>query len=430
MGYNVYAGNIKVNSGKSTYFWENRTLIYTNDGDAVSGAAESPILIDPTLTLIASDPGSFTFTVPYRCIGIDGEVHTNPYYNTFQTRQTFVSVEEDGVEIFLGYVKTIELRFDQSKEITVMGIMSLFEDAEVLMEPTEWVLTCDENDGMPMVSLFGWFLHYVTFPGDYDAGFPGYFDTVSCDIARGKKINTTEDGWQSMTFLSMIQKYLLDEYGGYFRIDSEEAGENEYRLVIRYTSGALTATKQKIEYGKNLLDLTITEDVGSIVNTVSVNGIATKTKGWWIFKKTTTEYVSGSARDEESQKRYGLFIKQLYTDQAVTNEACQKLAEEELDTYDHFAIPELNIHAYDRADAGVVTDRLGFLKKTEVISAPHDVDGWYLCTKVVLPLAKLDEKEFTYGVPPVKLTKQQNQMKIAQNATTSITRGIVSHLNS
>ena len=121
--------------------------------------------------------------------------------------------------------------------------------------------------------------------------------------------------------------------------------------------------------------------------------------------------------------------KEYYSDEVSSNDDCTKLSKEELDKYNHYAIPELVLTAYDRADAGVQTDRLGFMKRSAVVSAPHDINGIYLCTAQTLPLDDLGNKVFTFGVPPVTLTKQQNQLTSAQNATRAVTRGIVSHLN-
>ncbi len=431
MGYKVYAGNIQLSEDGWAYAWASRALLYSSDGDAISGAEESPILLDPELTLKANDPNSFTFKVPNRCTGVDGTVHTNPWYNNFVLRHTVVAVEEDGVEIFTGFVNTIELNFDKTKTITVAGMMALFEDSQIAMEPTKYMTTMRANGSLDMTSLFSRFHSYVKLPGeDYNVNLPMRFDTVNCDIALDKYTDTTADGWQTLSWMEILQKYWIDEYGGYIWLTTEKEAENKYYFMLHYHSSGYQTTSQKIEYGKNLLDLTITEDASDIVNAVAVAGTVTKKKGWWIFKRTTTEYVEGYANDPESMKRYGLRKKEYYSDDVASNDDCTKLAKEELDKHNHYAIPELVLTAYDRADAGVQTDRLGFMKRSAVVSAPHDINGIYLCTAQTLPLDDLGNKVFTFGVPPVTLTKQQNQLTSAQNATRAVTRGIVSHLNS
>lgn len=432
MGYKVYAGTLKANDGADldTYSWVTKSLIYSNEGDSISGADESPILLDPELTFKANDPNSFTFKVPNRCTGVDGTVHTNPWYNNFVLRHTIVSVEEDGNEIFVGYVKTTELNFDKTKTIAVVGMMGIFDDSQLAMEPTKWLTTMKTGGYTDPASIISWFRPYLNLPcEDPDTELPMRFDFEHCDLAVDKYTDTTDDGWQSLSYMEMLQKYWLGKYGGYIWLTSEKVAENKYRFVLHYSSSGYETTTQKIEYGKNLLDLTVTEDTGNIVNSVAVNGVVTKKKGWWIFKRTTTEYVYGYANDPESMKRYGLHKKEFYSDDVASNSDCDTLASEELQTYDHYAIPELVLTAYDQVDAGVQTDRLGFMKRSPVTSAPHDINGIYLCTALTLPLDDLGNKVFTFGVPPVTLTKQQNQLTSAQNATRAVTRGIVSHLN-
>lgn len=53
------------------------------------------------------------------------------------------------------------------------------------------------------------------------------------------------------------------------------------------------------------------------------------------------------------------------------------------------------------------TDRLDFLKETYVLSEPHGIENWLPCTKEVIPLHELDEKDFTFGETASKLSSLQ-----------------------
>ena len=98
---------------------------------------------------------------------------------------------------------------------------------------------------------------------------PITFDPDSYDVTdKNKTVDTTDDGYQYMSFMECVQKYMLDEYGGYFRVDVDTVGDNQYRFVIRYTKDSKATTQQTVEYGKNLLDLNITTDVSGITNQV------------------------------------------------------------------------------------------------------------------------------------------------------------------
>lgn len=58
-------------------------------------------------------------------------------------------------------------------------------------------------------------------------------------------------------------------------------------------------------------------------------------------------------------------------------------------------------------DTREYTDRLDFLKETYVLSEPHGIENWLPCTKEVIPLHELDEKDFTFGETTSKLSSLQ-----------------------
>ena len=51
--------------------------------------------------------------------------------------------------------------------------------------------------------------------------------------------------------------------------------------------------------------------------------------------------------------------------------------------------------------------RLDFMKETYVLAEPHSIDDWLPCTKEVIPLHELDQKDFTFGATTAKLSSLQ-----------------------
>lgn len=429
MGYNVYAGRLQTGSSSGVHQWVDKTLVYSSEGDAIEGG---PVLTEPELELCENEPGEFRFGVPRSLMGGDGTVYENPLWDAVDFRKTWVSVEEDGDILFMGYVTGVELAFDQTKQVTTTGPLGLMDDRECLVEPKVWYPTCDANGNMPWdgtLSMLSWFNSTIYLPEVYNSSGDNAFFISRCDVAWGKTVDTTSSGGQAMTMWEIVQQYMLEEYGGYFRVVIDKVDEKtvEFRLV--YTKDISEKTTQTLEYGKNLLDITVSEDTSGIVNTVSVASTNTTTSGWWIWKKTYTNLVSGTALDEASQKKYGVFRKIVIADAPQTEASCNTLAAQELAKYDHFSVPSVTAKGIDLVDAGAASDRLRFMKKTHVISAPHGVDGWYVCSKAVIPLDRPDEKVYTFGSPPVKLTDSQNQLEAAQKVTSSLTRGLVASAN-
>ena len=74
------------------------------------------------------------------------------------------------------------------------------------------------------------------------------------------------------------------------------------------------------------------------------------------------------------------------------------------------------IRAVDLVDAGYDTDRLDFSMYSHIVSTPHSVDAVMLCTKLVEPLEKPAQKEFTFGMTRRTLTDRQ----VANMGTTNL----------
>ena len=100
-----------------------------------------------------------------------------------------------------------------------------------------------------------------------------------------------------------------------------------------------------------------------------------------------------------------------------------------MDTHEQWAEVSITLTAFDRVDSGELTDRLGYMKKTKVLSGPHEVDGWYVCTKIDLDPASPASTQFTFGNPPKKLTDQQNKVKTQLAGTAVMVGGMMGYLN-
>ena len=111
----------------------------------------------------------------------------------------------------------------------------------------------------------------------------------------------------------------------------------------------------------------------------------------------------------------------------IKNDAVLADFKKALATYKQTIEKTVKVEAFDLCDAGVSTDHLGFLKKTRIIATPHGIDEWMVCTKEVLPLDKPDQKKFTFGRPPEKLTKQQNRTTTSTQQTKTNVEGLIRH---
>ena len=135
------------------------------------------------------------------------------------------------------------------------------------------------------------------------------------------------------------------------------------------------------------------------------------------------------AKNDEAESKYGVVEKIVTVDGDTTEASLQETADKELKNYKQVVEPSLMIEAFDYKDTGRDLDRLRFLKKTHVVSEPHGIDGWYVCTKTTLTLDAPDSKRYEYGLPPRKLTDQQNANTTNQKTIKNQLRGVLSWLN-
>lgn len=206
------------------------------------------------------------------------------------------------------------------------------------------------------------------------------------DFGDGKNYGKTWD---------IMQNELVDVYGGYL-CPRREVIMPDLDIAVRrldYVQDAAERNVQGITFGTNLLDLTSYVKAEDIVTRVIA--IGKKKSGWFIWE--TTDTLTATANDETAQKLYGLITRYLVLDgTANTQQSLQDEADMELGKHLRLA-DGITVKAVDLKDAGVDVDRIAFGKLTHIISAPHGIDVWINCNKLVEPLDKPAKKEFTFG---------------------------------
>lgn len=210
------------------------------------------------------------------------------------------------------------------------------------------------------------------------------FDTSTNEalsFGDGKNFGTTWD---------ILQSELTDVYGGYFVVRYSDDGKTRY---LDYLADVAESNMQTVEFGVNMLDLNNYVKADDIVTRVIAVGY--QKKGWWIFKSTKT--IQEMANDRAAQSVYGIITRVIVIDgKSITRQKLLDAANEELSKNLRY-LDGMEISAVDLRDAGIDTERLGWMKKTHILSKPHGLDTWLVLTKVVEPLDAPDKKKFTFG---------------------------------
>ena len=387
--------------GSLPYKWATRECIY--DPTCVDDELDN-IIIDPQLEMEKNELGSFEFTLPV----------SSRFYNSLIPRRTVVSVEEDGVEIWMGYVTEIDKNFQMEKKVYCEGELGFLKDISLVLESKEYTA----------YELFS----AIIAPANAKRWKSFAAGKIS-DKFKDIKVNLKESGTQYTTVWEALKNVLLGNVGGMLHIckkTSTITGEYVRYLDYFWTEDELGLTTQCIEFGKNLLDLDYYVKAYDIVNRVTYYGY--ETKGWWIFAHT--DKISVTVEDAKSVEIYGPVERCYAADgTASTKESLTKAANEKLNELKLKMDYSFEISALDLRDAGVDVMRLGFMKRAQILSWPHELNQVALCTKLSIPLEKPDEKKFTFGSASETLSGQQATGTGAAKRAVETLRSVVSYIN-
>lgn len=428
MRYKVYAGLVSVtfqSSTKARFYWAEKTLVYDSYGDSVEGEETNGIVAEPVVDLENKSAGTFSCRVPYQVVTRFGQVK-NPYYDKFTMGRTFIMVEEDDECIFFGRVTECELEFNLDKTVTGDGILNELEQINTRLGSGSYS-TCADSSASLLAFVMG---ADQSRKGD---------SPVNC-MERGKvtvddrTVNTSETGDQFGSLWSVLSIYLLEKDDAYLKLRlANDPGTERFFFYYDYLKPEdVPQTSQSIEYGVNMLDFVLDEKCGSdLVNSVTAHGTETVKHGWWIFKKTSYNTISSTAKDDKSIAKYGLRSRHIYVDgKTSTTSSLNSTADAELKKYKQNAEPTLTIKAFDRKDVGEKVEKLGCLLRTHILSKPHSFDLWMVCTKARLPLDAPDNKEFTFGLTSTSLSKRTSGLTAMAQMLQDTVNGTVSYLNS
>lgn len=248
----------------------------------------------------------------------------------------------------------------------------------------------------------GYYLH------DFDAS-----TNEALDFGDGKNFGTTWD---------ILQSELTDVYGGYLVVRYSDDGKTRY---LDYLADVAESNTQTVEFGVNMLDLNNYVKADDIVTRVIAVGY--QKKGWWIFKSTKT--IQETANDRAAQSVYGIITRVIVIDgKSITRQKLLDAANEELSKNLRY-LDGMEISAVDLRDAGIDTERLGWMKKTHILSKPHGLDTWLVLTKVVEPLDAPNKKKFTFGTSFYSISDLQALSSHKASMAYSIALSSMGYLN-
>lgn len=389
------------------------------------------LVLSPKLTREVSKGGSLVFTM----------TRDHAQYDMLQKLSTVVQVRRDGKEIWRGRVLKHEADFYNRRVVYCEGALSYFNDSSIT--PFNYKGT-----------LRQFLQHLIDAHNDQVKSKMKCFQLGTVTAALGNLVVQFGDadqygvGEDYGKVWDILDKLVLKVFGGYFYCGFDAAtGYN----VLNYCDQAVEAkrqTAQKIEYGRNLLNLSETTDATDLYTRIyPIGNKHTVDTSKWYYKlmwwrdpskdkheerwgimeadaATVAQYLPASGysynleegwiQNDTAVQKFGIItrIVELDTDSANDTFAAGVQALQQ-----NYAMKtSYVIRAVDFVDAGYDTDRLDFSMYSHIISKPHSVDAVMLCTKLVEPLEKPTQKEFTFGMTRRTLTDRQ----VANMGTTNL----------
>ena len=389
------------------------------------------LVLSPKLTREVSKGGSLVFTM----------TRDHAQYDMLQKLSTVVQVQRDGKEIWRGRVLKHEADFYNRRVVYCEGALSYFNDSSIT--PFNYKGT-----------LRQFLQHLIDAHNDQVKSKMKCFQLGTVTAALGNLVVQFGDadqygvGEDYGKVWDILDKLVLKVFGGYFYCGFDAAtGYN----VLNYCDQAVEAkrqTAQKIEYGRNLLNLSETTDATDLYTRIyPIGNKHTVDTSKWYYKlmwwrdtskdkheerwgimetdaATVAQYLPASGysynleegwiQNDAAVQKFGIItrIVELDTDSANDTFAAGVQALQQ-----NYAMKtSYVIRAVDLVDAGYDTDRLDFSMYSHIVSTPHSVDAVMLCTKLVEPLEKPAQKEFTFGMTRRTLTDRQ----VANMGTTNL----------
>lgn len=359
-------------------------LLYRPDGDIDCAAT------DPVLKLEMGKSGSLTFGLPV----------TNALYGRLQKLVSIVQVFYDEQEVFEGRVLSLTRDFNNTLQVECEGELSYLVDSvqrnDAFTGKTTELLAEIIARHNEMVEPFKQFKMGKVTVEERDITIAGQSDKTTDDEGnfdyRQIEINSTTSEWRDT--LDYIETCLINYCGGYLRARRDVAGN----LYLDWIANYYDQTTQTIEFGVNMLDLEEEDDVNDIFTILIPLGTN---------NLTIEEVNDGSPMlvDEERVAKYGRIIKTKTFDSVSKPETLKENGERYL-RENGFPKVTLTINAVDlhQYDKNVEMIRLG--DRVHVLSAPHSIGDYLICTEIEYDLADPANTEYTFGQPTQSLTQR------------------------
>lgn len=206
--------------------------------------------------------------------------------------------------------------------------------------------------------------------------------------------------------LNEIKEKLINTHGGYLRTRISES-----KKYIDYVTKPGKTNSQVIEFGTNLLDITEYITAENVFTVLIPLGERQKdSSGNETGRLTIAEVNDGKdyIESETGIKLFGRITKTHEWDDVTDANNLLKKGKVYLDDGISMSV-SLKVKAVDLHLVDVNTELISIGDEVRVVSKPHDIDTFFLCTKIELDLLTPDNSVYEFGVAFKTLTGKLNK---------------------
>lgn len=352
-------------------------------------------LLDVKLTQEVNKAGTLEFTIP----------ENNVCYSSLQKLKTTIHViyENRSAIHWSGRVLHTDTDFYKRKKVYCEGALSYLTDG--IVRPYSWQGT-----------LQGYFYYLIRQQRDY----------VEADRSIGYGGGDLEDPNQYIVrsnenytnVWDEIVAKILKPIGGYLKL-TYGVFNGDQRKYLSLNTNAGGISDQVIRFGKNLLDIEEYITAENLFTVLIPLGARQENQGGSQGARLTIESVNSGLDYLENQTAINLFGRIIRTaewDDVTVASNLKTKGRAFLNNNISMAVT-LSVKAVDLHYLDVDTAKIEVGTQVRVVSEPHGLDSYFLCSKVVTDMLNPDKTQFVLGAGFNALTdKQVDASKMTSSA--------------
>ena len=367
---------------------------------------KSRIVLSPKLNLETGKNGTLTFILPTQ----------NDLYNDIQQKKSIIQVFRveriNGIitrtELFRGTAYSVKDDFYKRKQVECEGELSFFNDTVV--RPYD-------------------------FQGDVNTLFKQYINNHNTQVNEEKRFTprncTVTDPNDYITRANInyptskneMNDKLINILGGHFETGELEDGSGRY---IDYLTSYDRKSNQTIEFGKNLLDITQCIKTEDVATRIIPLGKKDDDGNYLTIKDVNNglDYV----QDDAAVTLFGIIEKTAIFEDVTIAENLLKKGQDTLQEYINSTVSiELSAADLHNLDVNIEAFKIG--DNVRVISKPHELDRYFLLSKLSLALDSVSSCSMTLGATFKTFTQKQIEAEKMLNANVQKNAENVESLN-